>query len=54
MVNTIERSTPSTTTDYYVRNRKEPILGSATRFSRVSSTRQYSVFGRHRPAETEY
>ena len=35
-------------------DRAEPILGSATRFSRVSSTRQYSVFGRHRPAKTEY
>jgi len=32
----------------------EPILGSATRFGRVSATRQYSVLGRHKPAETEY
>jgi len=34
--------------------RAEPILGSATRFVRVSATRQYSALGRHKPAETEY
>src|SRR6218665_2180485 len=34
--------------------RAEPILGSATRFGRVSGTRQYSVLGRQKPAETEY
>jgi len=35
-------------------SRAEPILGSATRFGRVSATWQYSVLGRHKPAETEY
>ena len=34
--------------------RAETILGSATRFGRASATRQYSVLGRHKPAETEY
>jgi len=34
--------------------RAEPILGSVTRFGRVSDTRQYSVLGRHKPADTEY
>ena len=34
--------------------RAEPILGSATRFGRVLAIRQYSVLGRHKPAETEY
>ena len=33
--------------------RAEPIFGSATRFSRVSATRQYSVLSHHKPAETE-
>jgi len=32
----------------------EPILGSATRFGRVSATWQYSILGRHKPAKTEY
>jgi len=31
--------------------RAEPKIGSATRFGRVSDTRQYSVLGRHKPAE---
>jgi len=34
--------------------RAEPILGSVTRFGRVPDTRQYSVLGRHKPADTEY
>jgi len=34
--------------------RAEPILGLVTRFGRISNTRQYSVLGRHKPAETEY
>ena len=34
--------------------RAEPILGSATQFGRLSATRQYSVLGRHKPAETDY
>ena len=34
--------------------RAEPILGSVTWFGRVSDTRQYSVLGRHKPADTEY
>jgi len=37
-----------------ISGRAEPILGSATRLDRVSATRQYSVLGRHEPAETEY
>jgi len=35
-------------------SRAESILGSTTWFGRVSATRQYSVLGRHKPAETEY
>jgi len=34
--------------------RAEPIIGSVTRFGRVSATQQYSVLGRHKPADTEY
>jgi len=33
--------------------RAEPILGSVTRFGRVSATRQYLVLGRHKPADTK-
>src|SRR6218665_2470150 len=36
-----------------LQTRAEPILGSVTRFGRVSATRQYSVLGRHKPADTE-
>jgi len=32
--------------------RAEPIIGSATRFGRVSDTLQYSVLSHHKPAET--
>ena len=39
---------------YNSKIRAEPILGSATRFGRISGTRQYSVLGRQKPAETEY
>jgi len=35
-------------------SKAEPILGSVTRFGRVSDTRQYSVLGRHKPAHTEH
>ena len=35
-------------------SRAKPILSSATRFGRVSATRQYSELGRQKPAETEY
>src|SRR6218665_4016490 len=37
-----------------LKTRAEPILGSVTRFGRVSDTRQYSVLRRHKPADTEY
>jgi len=40
--------------DIVVKTRADPILGSVTRFGRVSDTRQYSVLGRHKPADTEY
>ena len=40
--------------DRQLKSRAEQMLGSATRFGRVSATRQYSVLGRHKPAETEY
>ena len=51
------RSTVSTLTRLVAPlGRAEPIdlLGSATRFGRVSATRQYSVLGHHKPAKTEY
>jgi len=36
---------------HYITFRAEPIVGSATRFGRVSATRQYSVISRYKPAE---
>jgi len=35
----------------YIKYRAEPIIGSATRFDRVSATLQYSVIGRYKPAK---
>jgi len=37
-----------------LKSRAEPILSSVTQFGRVSDTRQYSVLGCHKPADTEY
>jgi len=37
----------------WIANRAEPIFGSATRFSQLSCTLQYSVIGHYKPAEAE-